>query len=528
MINALKNPSFFRPMSRPASPAPNPPQVQADSTTTPDKATHPLTNKLSLNGFRRPTPTPLAPVAAPSLIQDGTYLEMLSLKFSEAVSKALAQPSGPANPAEVLAGKRPLPAGRGSTLGSVIASELQAANDNAHLRRAIIRTLHRPFSVLVNNLSSILLPLLASPAFLIPPAPTAQLANPNPTQIHALGIANFAGELIEAFDKLELGTDNDPRGDGLKSIREGLGSLITKVTTPLITGIRNELVAFVEALESPVKSTSGFKSGSGQHHASIVTMQTLVPLYAKALLRYTLSPLSHSTLANLLITVLWKGMVALAHRTDFGPATPPSPTVPSTSAKKRRGSPPSTTPPTTPPASRFTLKLPPPSRPVSPNSSVAGGPAADCRALFNLINMLPRPSADKPLTKLAREAVDEAFEGLQSLAAFFEGLTVRFDDKSTSSIVTELQVLTNEIPTLVALPPLLRTFSPRDASSVSGMLGLSEEEYRRGILTGFSRAEECADAVGHRVLQTLRASPEVNEVVIRWLDCELAMDAIER
>ena len=123
MINALKNPSFFRPMSRPASPAPTPPPTQADLTTTPDKATHPLTNKLSLNGFRRPTPTPLASaVPPPSLIQDGTYLEMLSLKFSEAVSKALAQPTGPANPGEALAGKRPLPAGRGSTLGSVIAT----------------------------------------------------------------------------------------------------------------------------------------------------------------------------------------------------------------------------------------------------------------------------------------------------------------------------------------------------------------------------------------------------------------------
>jgi uncharacterized membrane protein YdfJ with MMPL/SSD domain len=145
-----------------------------------------------------------------------------------------------------------------------------------------------------------------------------------------------------------------------------------------------------------------------------------------------------------------------------------------------------------------------------------------------LVNMLPRPAADKPLTTLAREAVDEAFEGLQSLAAFFEGLSARFDDKPTLAIVAELQVLTNEIPTLIALPPLLHTFSPRDASTISGMLGLSEEEYRRGILTGFSRAEKCADAVGQRVLQTLRSSPEVNEVVIRWLDYELAMDAIER
>lgn len=120
MINALKHPNFFRPSSRPASPAPAP--VQPDSLYPMDKAAHPL-NK-ALNNFRRPSPAPTPSPASttPALVQDGSYLEMLSLKFGEGVSKALAQPTGLTNPAEMLAGKRPLPAGRGSALGALIAT----------------------------------------------------------------------------------------------------------------------------------------------------------------------------------------------------------------------------------------------------------------------------------------------------------------------------------------------------------------------------------------------------------------------
>jgi len=129
-------------------------------------------NKLSLNTFRKPSPAPSpqpSPVPAP-LVQDGSYLEMLSLKLSEAVSKALAQPTGPAPLNEQVSGRRPVPPGRGQALGALIKSyvvcqlhflvilsfinfrELTAANGNAHLQRAVLRTLHRPLSVLLTNL----------------------------------------------------------------------------------------------------------------------------------------------------------------------------------------------------------------------------------------------------------------------------------------------------------------------------------------------------------------------------------------
>lgn len=117
------NPSFFRPTSRPSSPAPAPPS-RPDSGIGFDRTARPL-NKLSLSTFRRASPAP-SPAATPApmttLTQDGSYLEMLSLKLSEAVSKALAQPSGPAAAHEQVSGRRPIPAGRGRALGALIAS----------------------------------------------------------------------------------------------------------------------------------------------------------------------------------------------------------------------------------------------------------------------------------------------------------------------------------------------------------------------------------------------------------------------
>lgn len=89
---------------------------------TTDRASRPLT-KLALTPFSRKSSP--APIVSPSstLVQDGSYLESLGLKLSEAVTKALAQPNATVATAnDVLNGRRPIPIGRGRTFGELITS----------------------------------------------------------------------------------------------------------------------------------------------------------------------------------------------------------------------------------------------------------------------------------------------------------------------------------------------------------------------------------------------------------------------
>ncbi|KIM45109.1 hypothetical protein M413DRAFT_441779 [Hebeloma cylindrosporum] len=515
-MNVLKHPSFFRPSSRPSSPAPAFVPSRPEST-------RPL-NKLSSFIRQSPTPIPSPVPSHPPLVQDGSYLEMLSLKLSEAVSKALMQPAGPPSANEQVPGKRPIPRGRGTFLGSLIASELNAAHDNAHLHRAVLRSLKRPFSVLLTDLSSQLLPLLSSPSFYAVPTVNNQFPFPNAVQLYVLSLAQFCEEIIQVFDELSLGTDLDVRGDGLKSTRDGFVSIVSRVVNPFIAGIRGELIPIIEALETTklpaVTKTPAAAKTALIYHPSIVSLQILMPAYARALTTYASSTLSHATLASLLISILWKAMVALSHRVDTKGSPPLTPeTSPLLSGKKGRAV--STTPPLTPPPGRFMIKLPP-SRPPSPPAVALPNIAADAKALYDLLVLLPRPSAAQGPTRLAKEAVDEAFEGLRTLPALLEAVKCKMEFSGNAGITAQtINHLTTEIPSLIALPIVLRAFGGPGTSSVASMLGISEDEYRKGCLSGFSRAEECAIPVARRVMEILQLDAPANEVVIKWLEIEL-------
>ncbi|KAJ7874721.1 hypothetical protein B0H14DRAFT_3083341 [Mycena olivaceomarginata] len=455
MMNSIKAPSFFRPTSRPSSPAPLAATPRPDA---PERTPRPLTKLSSLSNFRRPSPapTPPSPIApAP-----------LALKLSEAVSKALAQPTGPSVINDMVGGKRPIPSWPGQGIWRTHCI-LAATRENPHLNRAIIRSLLRPLSVLLSNLSAHLLPILTSPLFLSPPAPTVQAPTPNPTQLHALAISAFAGEVLEVFDDLTLGLDADTRGDGLKAIREGLVSIVNRVVNPLVAGIRAEMMPLLEALEAPnscntTKIASAAKNSPVQHQ-SITALTSVIPVYARALSRYTASRYSQAALAPFLISIIWRGLVALANR----PYSPPSP-------------PPSPLPPSRPPS--------PPGIPT-PTST-----AADTRVLCELLGSLPRPNSDTESTRLANEAIEEAFDGLKALAPLLDAVQ--------------------------AVPP------SHPDTPVAQLLGLPEDGYRKGCLSGFGRAEECAGAVGQRVLDVLRREEGVPAIVpaivLEWLEAEMA------
>ncbi|CAL1707207.1 unnamed protein product [Somion occarium] len=561
---ALKTPSFLRPTSRPSSPAP---PVRQDSAPVADRPS--FTSMLSFPTFKR-TASPLVKSAA-TVVQDGSYMDVLNLKLSEAVTKALNHPTGPGPANELLNGRRPIPAGRGRALGELIVSELNASCEDSYLHRAVIRTLRRPLSVLVNNMSTNLLPLISSSAFLLPAAPTQQNPNLNPTQLHAVALATFAGELVDVFDQNGLGQEADSRGDGLRVTRDGLVSIVKRVIEPLMNAIRNEPMPHVEALEKannamtlPSNAGVAAKSAGATKtlvHPSIVFMQSMVPIYSRAVARYATSSISESMLTSLLLSLIWRGLVALSNRPNPTPSPPTSPALTAASVtlkvkdRKRRGS--SETPPTTPPASRFTLKLPP-SRPPSPPSlqSYKGSTAAgDARTLYDLMWSLPKPSESN---RLAFEAVMDAFDALSSLAALLDSVQARLKSKvvaDPNELARDLEVVTVDCPTLVALPILLRTYvfpvlSPAPAllsaegtqlteRTVASMLGLTEAVYRAGCISGFSRAEECTIAVGQRILAMLReelaqvANANANAVlkeayvVLNWLEREIAIVSAE-
>ena len=315
----------------------------------------------------------------------------------------------------------------------------------------------------------------------------------------------------------------DVRGDGLKSTRDGFVSIINRVVNPFIAGIRGELIPIIEALESTQFAIAAKPHTAAKtalvYHPSIVSLQILMPLYSRALTTYTSSTLSHATLASLLISILWKVMVALSHRVDTKLSHPLTPDTSLLAGKKSRTA--STTPPLTPPPGRFMIKLPP-SRPPSPPTFALPNVAADAKALYDLLVFLPRPSAAQGPARLAKEAVDEAFEGLRTLPALLDAIKHKAEFSGNASITAQtINHLTTEIPSLIALPIILHAFGGPGTSSVASMLDISEDEYRKGCLSGFSRAEECAIPVAQRVMEILRLDAPANEVVIKWLEIEL-------
>ena len=337
--------------------------------------------------------------------------------------------------------------------------------------------------------------------------------------------------MLEIFDELGLGLDSDLRGDGLKSTREALISVTTRVIHPLVAGIKAELTSLVAALEVSATTSAVKTNGSSSkgvvvaQHSAITNLQAVVPIYARALARYFATTPTQSYLASLEISVVWRALVALAQRAP-SQFTPPS----SPNLMGKKGRPAGNTPPTTPPSTRFILKLPP-SRPPSPPTMLPFMPpvVGDTRTVCDLLASLPRPDAAKETTRLAREAVNDACDGLRALLRLLESVQT-ISTRDPTELARELGTLTADLPTLISLPIILNTYvftgekgGPR---TVPSLLGLPEERYRQECLTGFGRAEECTVAVGQRVLHVLSdetglSSDPATAAVILWLKAEL-------
>lgn len=365
----------------------------------------------------------------------------------------------------------------------------------------------------MTNLSAHLLPLLNSQAFITSgQSPSHTL---NLTQTHALAYATLAGEILESFYSLGLGTHND----GLIPIKEGLENLAARAANPLIAAVRKDLTTLIDALEFPPSVNGSPKfgpSGSAKAtlHPSIIALHNSMPLYARALSRYT-APFPcvaqiQGALTALLIGVTWRALVALAHRNTpqgspfLSPKTvSPAASPPSSPAMKKKQLAPFT-------ISRPSTRPPSPVRSSSPSASCGD----DARTVHDLLSTLPRPRSGPE----AEEAVDAALRGLSALSALL------FICPSLPG-VDELEKLTEDIPTLICLPVVIRAYVSPTGHSVASAMGMTEDEYRQTCLCGFSRAEDCAAVVGSQFLRGLVSEASIKErereIVIEWLEDEV-------
>lgn len=397
----------------------------------------------------------------------------------------------------------------------------------------MLRLLQRPLSVLLTTLNAHLLPLISSPPFT--QFVITQSSGPyNVTQTLALSLAGLAAEVLETFDSLGLGVaeaSGSGRGtpsmsDGLRGIREGLESIVSKVLGPMFAGIRKELHPVLDALElppvapsPPLKPATTLKptSSSAVVHPSVVTLAHDLPACGRALQRLaSLSPSAHASLASCLISLVWRAMVALAYRPvaqlSRTPPVVPTP-LPLASTNGSASAPPSAaasktrfggrTPPGTPSATRFLMKLPSSRPPSPPSATGAADPLEhDAKSVYELLHALPRPPESN---ELAREAVVEAFEA-------FEAFVALLHTRGDATNVPE------DVPTLIALPILLRASG--FPTSLAQLLELGETEYRIGCLTGFGRAAECAPLVAMRLLEVLGPVESIDDAhapLVAWL-----------
>ena len=293
------------------------------------------------------------------------------------------------------------------------------------------------------------------------------------------------------------------------------------------------------------------------------------------------SPGTQKAVATFLINTVWQGLVQLSHRAPTNPVTPSGtmghkasavslalsqmsltpPSSPPPGTKKKL------TPPSSPPSKKRVLALPgtgaqdsPPkgmlrlrrvpsagstgSRSSSPDSrqraaqqqqvsaalqaSVAWLSALllDTRALGEMLmsSEVPRPEEGS----LARDAVDEALERFIAFKEWIAGAVA-----AGGGLQKLMDSVPEEVPLLIVLPvllaqawlvrplPVMPSGVVAEEATYPGIARLigyeSDDTYRRGVLCGFRRAEECEGVIARCLLGRLSPAPEAT-MVFGWAE----------
>jgi hypothetical protein len=137
---------------------------------------------------------------------------------------------------------------------------------------------------------------------------------------------------------------------------------------------------------------------------------------------------------------------------------------------------------------------------------------------------------------LASEAVDEALAALQSLISLLDLIFASPRPEATlhfEQLEADLIAVTDDLPTLIGLPILLRAYVVRgvsqeggDSRSVASMLEVTEESYRANCLAGFNRADDCEEVVGKHIIRVLRNDSATLRaaMVANWLEWQIRDD----
>jgi hypothetical protein len=140
--------------------------------------------------------------------------------------------------------------------------------------------------------------------------------------------------------------------------------------------------------------------------------------------------------------------------------------------------------------------------------------------------MLPCPSADKKSTRLAREVVDDAFQGLRALLHLLEAVlshsSVKLkSEQAMDAWARKLHILLAELLLLIVLTVVLQGSTQGEpVPSVTQLLGLSEDEYRKECLHGSGCAEESSTPIALQLLDEMHVG-NANPIISQYLELEI-------
>lgn len=213
----------------------------------------------------RPSTPGLAPSASMSNLGNadngaavGGVIDAIGLRLNEQVNKSCLGVDSQ--------GRKGFKKGAGWAVGQAIVKELPPPNADAYLLRAVLRTAVKSLTIYTSRLEYFMSPAITDPAFVAPmqlTAPAITLGHAstllNPTQMFVLSVCHAAWETCEVLE-VALETSGYPRfvTDQLRPGMDKLDSIVARVVTPLLAGLKKELITSLDlganASVSPVSN----------------------------------------------------------------------------------------------------------------------------------------------------------------------------------------------------------------------------------------------------------------------------------